>query len=460
MFEQESYDKAATVQVESQPQPPLFRSYEIKSWEFSPVIYKILAASVVLHVAVIVFIAQTNILTMRGCDSPWVGSVCQVVDMAYVGAMVFGTDREFVDEAYENIDLGEAEITFIDVTNDAPPLSYPEGYFQIANPEQHQMRLQMAQNPDGSLSAYQPGSVYTPPPTSGSTPSLFDVQPNPPAANPNAFKDDSSNGLFKVESASPNQGVRTARNQRNRPIRPNTNANTNTAKPDDEAVAENNTNTEPAQPKADPTNPITGPDINKRPIVDLGNFVNEKLQGNEIDLQTEFTVNAKGKLDENGRLKSFQWGEVSSADPDMLVVVKRAIEAINVAGYLQYLKEMSGKDLNFKIQQDTENLSALLVSEMESETRARSIKSALDLYIGVVKSRKQGENADQNDKDDLALLENTKVETNGKQVVLKFVVPTNVAHPMIKRKLAEQAAANQKPNGINSTTTGNNTAVK
>jgi len=121
---------------------------------------------------------------------------------------------------------------------------------------------------------------------------------------------------------------------------------------------------------------------------------------------------------------------------------------------------MSGKDFNFQLQQDAENISAVVQSEMESETRARSIKSGLDFAIGLAKTKKQGEGADQNDKDDLVLLENAKVEIVGKQVVLKFMVPKALAHPMIQRKLAEQAAENQKPSGLAPLKAENNTAIK
>lgn len=449
MFEQQSYDKA-TVTVESLPQQPtLFKNYEIKPWGFSPIIYKVLAISALINLAFLAVVSQTNVLTARGCDSPWVGRVCQVVDMAYVGAVLFGTEREYVDEAYDNIDLGEADITFIDVTGETPPLSYPEGYFQIANPEQYQMRLEMAQNPDGSISSYQPS--YTPsytPAIPNNDSDLTKIPANPPVAQPGLLQDDSASA-----------GIASSKKGRGGKIRPGTNANANTEKPDETAVAETNTN---PQPTASPTDPVLGPDINKRPIVDLGNFVNEKLQKNEVDLQTEFKVNAKGKLDKNGRLdpKTFKWEQAVSSDEDMLEVVKRAIEAINVAGYLQYLKDMSGKDFNFQLQQDAENISAVAISEMETETRARAISSGLDLLIAGIKLKKQGENADQNDKDDLVLLENAKVETNGKQVVLKFVVPKTIAHPMIQRKLAEQAAENKKPSGLAPSKTENNTAKK
>lgn len=455
MFDQESFDKA-TARTVSRP-GELFHNYEIKSWFTSPMLYRFLGVSALLNIVALVLIAQTNMLTARGCDSPWVGRVCQVVDMAYVGAMLYGTEREFVDEAYDNIDLGDAEITYIDVTGQTPPLTYPEGYFQIANPVQYEMLRQQAANgsasPD-SASITSPG--FTPAPANNYN-SILKERADPPAPNPGAFTDDSSTSADANANLSPGVTARKGRGGRiGRPSAANTNS-----KPDDQVVAGNSSNTQ-QPPVTAPTDPVAGPDINKRPMIDLGNWVNEKVEKKEVDLQTEFMVNAKGKLDKNGRLdpKTFQWVNASSPDEDMVEVVKRSIEAINVAGYLQYLKDISGKDFSLQLQQDAENISAVVLSEMESDTRARSIKSGLDLAISIARLRKQSETADQNDKDDLLLLENAKVETDGKKVVIKFIVPKTIAHPMIQRKLAEQAAEMQKPSGIAPVKAENNTAIK
>src|SRR5690606_6705876 len=126
----------------------------------------------------------------------------------------------------------------------------------------------------------------------------------------------------------------------------------------------------------------------------------------------------------------------------------------------QYLKAISGKNFDLLLQQDEENISATVQSEMESETRARSIKSGLDLALSLAKARKQGEGADQNDKDDLILLEGAKIEAIGKRVVIRFIVPKEVVHPMIQRKLAEQAAEMKKPTGNAMTPPISNTAAR
>ena len=73
MFEHSLYEpeRVATPLQEGD----LFYDYEIKNWEFSPRIYKILAASAVFNILALLVFAQTNILQARACDSPWVGRV-------------------------------------------------------------------------------------------------------------------------------------------------------------------------------------------------------------------------------------------------------------------------------------------------------------------------------------------------------------------------------------------------
>lgn len=444
MFEEDLYKQEILAQ---EPQEgDLFKNYEIKNWDFSPRIYKILAASAILNVLAFTVLAQTNILTMRGCESPFVGRVCEVLDMAYIGAKIYGTDREFVDVAYDRIDLGDAEITMIDVSGDTPPLSYPEGYFQIANPEQFAMQQAMAANPGGSGS-YTPGiPSFTPSPSTGGS-SMLNTTPKLPKPNRNAVKGDLPKSPFSVADDEEEEDNTVAQKNGGK-NNSNSNTNTNTAAAND--------------PTVNPTDPVAGFDINKRPMVDLGNRVIDLQEKNEVDLQAEFIVNAQGKLDKNGRLdqKTFRFIEAKSNNENMIAVVKESIEAINVAGYLQYLKDISGKDIKLLIKQDAENITAMVQSEMETDTRARNVKTAFDLAISLAKSKKTAPDADQNDKDDLLLLEGARVEVDGKKVIIHFNVPKTVAHPMIQRKLAEQAAENAKPNGNAGIRPSNNTAVR
>src|SRR5688572_18787474 len=145
MFEHSLYEPEQV--VSPLQEGDLFYDYEIKNWELTPRIYRILGIAAGVNLLAILIIGQTSLLTMKGCDSPLVGGVCSVLDTIYVGSKLFSSEREYVDAVYEKTELGDSEITFVDVSGETPPLSYPEGYFQIANPEEFAMQQQMALNP-------------------------------------------------------------------------------------------------------------------------------------------------------------------------------------------------------------------------------------------------------------------------------------------------------------------------
>ncbi|MDM7921092.1 MAG: hypothetical protein QUS14_02240 [Pyrinomonadaceae bacterium] len=426
-------DEEAAKPVPSEP-GDLFYHYEIKTWEIGPRIYKILAASAIFNLLGLIIFAQADLLTRPGCESPFVGRVCQVLDTVYVGSVLLGTDREYIDAEYEKIDLGDAEITMIDVSNMEAPLSYPEGYFQIANPQQFAQMQAAANDP---MMGFNSGMMPNPT-VPGSD--MFNTKPILPKANPNPVAGDLPDSPFKIEGdENPTTVANGGRKGRKGPL-----SNSN-SKPDDTTTA-GNTNSE--LPKADPTSPVAAVAINTRPMVDLGNYVLE-LRDDNLNLESEFVVNGRGKLDKEGKLdqNTFRFINASSTDERMVELVKESIAAINAAGYLKYLEQLSGKDLDLLFKQDAENLSALIQSEMESDTRAQAVKTIMQLGLDYTISKKQAPDADQNDKDDLELLKNAKIEVQGKKVVISFSVPKTVAHPMIQRKLAELAEQNKRPNG-------------
>ncbi len=433
MFEQSLYDTEPIAAPASEGD--LFHTYEIKTWEFGPRIYKILAIAAVGNLFALLIFGQTSLLTMKGCDSPLVGRVCEALDVVYVGTMLFGTDRDYVDKVYEKTDLGDADITFVDVSNVEPRVDYPLSFVDAVTGEIVPMFPQSAPLTDTDLAFnttgnFPPGIPYTPPAVNGN--SLLDTPANVPKANNDVLDGDLPTSFNNGGTAGSTTKPRTPRQPKATP----------TPKPDDSTTAGND-------PKVDPLDPATTYDINKRPFVDLANNVNDLLDKKQVRLDSAFIVNATGKLTKEGRLdpKSFKWGQIASEDQKMVDVVKTAIAAINDSGYLQYLKDVSGKDFSLMLQQDEANISALVQSEMESETRARSISSGLALLISAAKLRKSGDGADQNDKDDLVLLQNAKVEAVGKKIVIKFLVPKDIALPMIQRKLAEQKAAPKQQNG-------------
>ncbi|HMO82449.1 MAG TPA: hypothetical protein PKD24_16870 [Pyrinomonadaceae bacterium] len=407
----------------------LFRNYEIKAWDLTPRIYKILAGSVILNILAIVIIGQTNLLTMKGCESPWVGRVCQVLDTVYVGALIFGTDRDYIDVAYERTALGDADIIWVDRTGDTGPFTYPEGYFQLANPEQFIEN----NDPNSQMNFIAPGIPAVSPTPAPPANDLMARQPRLPRANRNPVRGRTPTSPFSIEGEDEDEDKDLAQANTNRP------GNTNT----DQQTANANTGQTPA------TGGTGGIDINRRPMIDLANHVNDLRDANQVDLRSEFSLSARGRLTKDGRLdpRSFRFISATGTDPSMIDVVKESVEAFNDAGFLQYIDLLTGRDLALEIQQDAENITAVVESEVESETRARSVKTILDMGINEARKRKSRPDASQNDKDELVLLENASVEVVGRKVIIRFLGPKAIVHPMIERKLAEQAAEARKPNG-------------
>lgn len=455
MFEQSLYhtEPVATPLREGD----LFHNYEIRNWEMSPRIYKILGVAGLANVLALVVFAQGSLLTMKGCDSPLVGRVCQVLDTVYIGSMLFGTDRDYVDAVYDKTNLDDAEITFVDVTGVTPPLYYPSDYLKYSDPEKYAMLQQQADNPFPTDIPGFPSGFSVTTPSDGA--SVIDTAPAFPQTNPNVVEGNlpTFNGGSGVASTTPMQRKR-GRGGRvtQTPTKP---VESSDGTPDEDQVAEVKPTPTP-EPKIEPTAPPNAYDINRRPFVDLANNVNDLLDKKQVKLESPFVVNAQGKLTKDGKLdpKSFRWGEVASADQKMIDVVKEAVEAINDSGYLQYLKDVSGTDFNLMLKQDEANISAVVQSEVKDELRAKSLKGSLDLLIAFAKEKKSGAGADQNDKDDLVLLENARVETEGKKIVIKFMVPKEIALQLIQRKLAEQKAQPKQPSGITGTNPNDNTA--
>jgi len=154
-------------------------------------------------------------------------------------------------------------------------------------------------------------------------------------------------------------------------------------------------------------------------------------------------------------------------------VVTDAVGAFNDSNLLNYLKDLSGKDLSFSVQQDQTTITAAVQSEVERETRAQSIVGILKLGIDLAVKKKQDKIAKleaendptkasilQNARDDLQLLQNTTVSADGKKFVVNFAVPKDVLHQMIQRKLQEQAAEMKKETGTTSPTPNENANIK
>ena len=447
MFEQQLYERdAANIKTQV---GDLFHDYEIKSWVPSPRLYKILALSAILNLTFVGVVGGTNLLTRRGCDSPFVGRVCQVLDMAYVGSILLGTEREYVDEAYDKINLADSDITFISRDGDNAPLTYPDGYFQLANPEQY-MTAQNVTDPMAGFPGAIPGIPYTPTPQND----LLNTAPMTPKVNPNPVTGGIPDSPFAVGGDNPTIPKGTRKGNRGGKV---TDVNANADPAADETVANAN-----AQPEPTPlsSEAVTSLDVNKKPLTDFADMVATKWAANQIDLNQQFTVALNGTLTNDGKLdpkKSKFDVSKEKGDQKMIDVAKEALEAVGESGFLNYLRSLGVEKISIVIVQDDKQISAIITSSQKTPELARKISSGANGYIAV------GKMAAKDPSDELTLLNGASVTADGSNFVLNFAVPKPIAQEMIDRKLKEaqaKKAQQPQPNGNAIGKTNGNTAKK
>ena len=445
MFEQQSY--AFDVPAEPLREGDLFYQHEVGRWKFDNRLYAIIAGSAVFIFAFFGGIAQTPFLTARGCDSPFVGRVCLVLDMAYVSSALFGTEREMADVEYERTQLGEADVVWIDQTGVPAQMTYPEGYFQIANPEQfaqQQAMLNGAPNPyDFNTSGF---PVNTPPVQSGT--SLIDTPAIAPKKNPKARPNNLPDSPFDLTDVNGEDGDKTGATA---------NTNTNTTDP---RVAQNKPSPSPSPAEDVAVEDKFGIFLNKRPMRVKAEETIADINANKVKIDSNFKVVVTGTLGlaKDGKTvilknaKPVVDPKTPKNDPAMEKLVQDWILAVGDSGWLGYLDKLKTKQLVITVEQNDDQLVASVKADQPSENLAKTAASGLNGLIQIA--------ATQVKDDEKSFLEKASITTEGKTFVLNFVIPKPVAQEMIQRKLAEQAAGPGKPSGNATTPQSNNTAAK
>jgi hypothetical protein len=455
MFEQELYSQ----EVPETPLQPgdLFYNYEIKNWNFTPRLYKILAGSAIFNIVALVVIASSGMLTTRGCDSPFVGRVCQVLDTVYIGSLIFGTDREYADVDYAKTELEDADVTFVDVTGVTPPLTYPAGYFQLANPEQQFNNVTDPMSGDGFIA---PGIPYSNPTIGGN--GLINTPPIKPNANPNVIE-----GALPTDgplgASTDNPTVPGGRKRRRggkvsdtTTADANTNANTANSNTSNPTIAEN---------KDEASADKNGIFINKRPLKDKTTETLAQVDAGKVKLENSFRVVISGTLGlaKDGKtviLKNPKPEPVDKnfpADPAMTKLAQEWVLAVGDAGWYGYLNITDedkgiGKKVRITIEQNDKVFLANVRSEQPTAERANLAASRLYnlMTLGSLGAKE----------DELTFLKATKPTSEGVFLVVNFEMPKPQVQELIQRKLAEMKEKPANPEGNAFAKPGDKTAER
>ncbi|MCD9188508.1 MAG: hypothetical protein LUM44_18970 [Pyrinomonadaceae bacterium] len=170
-------------------------------------------------------------------------------------------------------------------------------------------------------------------------------------------------------------------------------------------------------------------ELNKRPLQDFGQIFSEKVKNKEVDLKTPFSLTLQGTLDANGKFDP-KMTKVTKSEGDAKIIelAKLGIEAVSDSGVFYYLKQLKVDEVEISLVQTDLEFSADFKSTFETAKRAKSIGDGIKLNIQIGKSAVKDENTK-------AILENSKVETIGKDFLLRFSMPFEQFHGIIDREL-------------------------
>jgi len=457
MFEQSYVNKAPAEPVH---EGDFLYNYEIRTWPLSRRIYQILAASAVINILFIALLAQTAVLTAKGCDSPLVGRVCQVLDTIYVGTMLFGTEREYVDVAYDPTRLEpDDDVTFVDVSNMDAKLYYSSTFQDFTTGQEVPMFPQAA---DAMTMMTDQGYIAPGIPSNPTvSPSMPDMINTPQVLpTPNANTVDGTLPSFDSPST-----TTPSKPRRGRIRTPNNatvaNANTNP----DPTLPQANANVNPAATQDEAKEDQYGVFINKRPLVDQAKETLSQLQGSKVKLDTPFKVVVEGTLGlgKDGKtivLKSPKQVKDPNIknDPVIEKLVVDWILRVGDSGWLGYLdqldqnKKVKARKVSIAVEQNASEFLASVRSEQPSENEARSAASGLATILNVGAATLSG--------DEQTFLKSATTTADGKFFIFNFKMPTADVQQIIQRKLADLEKSQNQPNSTAVVAPGNNNASK
>ncbi|MGH9871164.1 MAG: hypothetical protein ACRD9S_01720 [Pyrinomonadaceae bacterium] len=356
----------------------LFENFEVNKQPRWPIISKLLAGSLVMHVSL-----AACVLYIPGLRTAF--NIASLI-----------ADTRFVDKAYERTQIGD-DVQLVELASGK--FHYPEGYFAPEGQMPVEPPLPAAQSfvsqapPPAVMSELSaspsPAPIASPSPTAGAT-----ASPSQTTAQAQA-------------SPSPGQSPMTA----------------DDAQTELEKTAEKNNLDLPNENE-----------INKKAMKDFATYANDLRKQGKLDLNQPFEIIIEAELDKDGKLKNAKFTK-KAGDANLVDLFGHMVAALNDSGFLIYLKPVDkdnpGSKVVFTVKQGEKEVLATVESEASSEESARVLAKGFQLALTIGAQSRAG-------KDEEALLRNTSAEPVGKKIVFNFTMPRQAVVDLIKKQFAEK----------------------
>lgn len=359
--------------------PELFANFEVNRDARWPIVSKLLAGSLVLHVLLL-----SSVVYIPG-----------VRDAFNLASLI--ADTSFVDKDYNRTEIGD-DIQFVQLSHEK--FRYPEGYFVL----DQQTAVPPPVMPVGpQFIASTPPATVAPELSISPTPTPL---PTPATAIASASASPAPRVAQAKASASPVASPALTVDQAQKEL---------------EKTAEKNNLELPKENE-----------INKKAMKDFAAYANELKKQGKLDFNQPFEIVIEAELDENGKLKNPKFTK-KAGDENLVDLFGRMVAALNDSGFLVYLKPVDrdnpGSRVVFTIKQGESEVLATVESEASSIESARTLAKGFNLALSIGAQARAG-------KDEEALLKNTSAEPVGKKIVFNFTMPRQAVVDLIKKQLA------------------------
>ena len=159
---------------------------------------------------------------------------------------------------------------------------------------------------------------------------------------------------------------------------------------------------------------------NLKPLMDVLKLAKEMKEDGRINLNATVELIAEADLKEDGTLENLTFPE-ENGDANLRALAGRFMDALNVGKVLSFLDV---KHLKLSIKIDQQNVFVGIVTEAETPGRATELANGYGGLIGLAKLAKKG-------KDEAKVFENMKVKPDGKQVIMEFQMPRDMAGELL-----------------------------
>lgn len=354
----------------------LFENFEVNRDPKWPIISRLLAGSLVVHLALLWLVLYVPAFR----------------DTLNIASLIANT--RFVDKAYTATRIGD-EVQIVELQK----FRYPDGYFAVEQPGLDGLTASAANDPFAPkiISQWRPGGDVDP----EASPSPSPDASASPTASPDASPSPSPSAIAQ---ASPSGS----------PLTPEE------AQKELEKTAEQN------------NIPLPGEnEINKKPLKDLAVHMNDLKNEGKLDLNKPFEIVIEAELDDKARLINARFTK-KAGDETLQDLFSRMVSALNDSGLLIFLKPLStdnpGTTVRITLKQGEKDVLASVESQASSPTSAEKLARDFNNLLALGAWSRAG-------KDEAELMKNSTATPDGKRVAVNFSMPRQAVIDMIKKQM-------------------------